>query len=180
MRPLPDDIAVTVRPVAAKRPTRSDPVVSHHLAGLLRTSGLESIAPRNRKEFAAFPGFDPTFCQPKPTSDGRRSPFPARAVHTLRRIPLASSRTASLRPLPSCCSVASRPLSNTEVLDATNSACQQAPPHLPLSQPKPPERICHRVRTLTLTDLACPPKRSSRVRCTVLPHPRRGLAGRFT
>jgi len=32
------------------------------------------------------------------------------AVHTLRRIPLASSRTASLRPLPSCRSVASRPL----------------------------------------------------------------------
>jgi len=31
------------------------------------------------------------------------------AVHTLQRIPLAGSRTASLRPLPSCCSVASRP-----------------------------------------------------------------------
>lgn len=28
---------------------------------------------------------------------------PRNAVHTLRRIPLASSRTASLRPLPSCC-----------------------------------------------------------------------------
>jgi len=109
VRPLPDDIAATVRPVAAKRPTRSDLVVSHHLAGLLRTSGLEFIAPRNRKEFAAFPGFASTFCQPKPTSDGRRSPFPARAVHTLRRIPLAGSRTASLRPLPSCRSVASRP-----------------------------------------------------------------------
>jgi hypothetical protein len=29
-------------------------------------------------------------------------PFPANAVHTLRSIPLADSRTASLRPLPSC------------------------------------------------------------------------------
>jgi hypothetical protein len=34
-------------------------------------------------------------------------PFSRNAVHTLRRIPLASSRSASLRPLPSCCSVAS-------------------------------------------------------------------------
>jgi len=33
-----------------------------------------------------------------------RSPaHPRNAVHTLRRIPLVSSRTASLRPLPSCC-----------------------------------------------------------------------------
>jgi hypothetical protein len=73
-------------------------------------TGLGSIAPRNRMEFAAFPSFAPTYCQPKPTTDGRQSLFPARAVHTLRRIPLACSRTASLRPLPSCCSVASRPL----------------------------------------------------------------------
>jgi hypothetical protein len=71
----PGDMTATVRSVAAKRPTCSDPVVSHHLAGLLRTSGLGFIAPRNRKEFAAFPGFATTFCQPKPTSDGGRFPF---------------------------------------------------------------------------------------------------------
>lgn len=35
--------------------------------------------------------------------------IPRNAVHTLRRFPLASSRTASLRPLPSCRSVALLP-----------------------------------------------------------------------
>jgi hypothetical protein len=39
-----------------------------------------------------------------PATPFYRSPaHPRNAVHTLRRIPLASSRTASLRPLPSCC-----------------------------------------------------------------------------
>jgi len=37
VRPLPDDIAAAVRSAAAKRPTRSALVVSHHLDGLLRT-----------------------------------------------------------------------------------------------------------------------------------------------
>jgi len=42
-----------------------------------------------------------------PATPFYRSPaHPRNAVHTLRRIPLASSRTASLRPLPSCCSAA--------------------------------------------------------------------------
>jgi hypothetical protein len=42
LRPLPDDIAALVRLVAAKLPTRSVHVVSHHFDGLLRiqTSGL--------------------------------------------------------------------------------------------------------------------------------------------
>jgi hypothetical protein len=35
-------------------------------------------------------------------SHGRESAIPAMWAHTLRRVPLAGSRTASLRPLPSC------------------------------------------------------------------------------
>jgi hypothetical protein len=35
-------------------------------------------------------------------SSGRQDAFPAMRARTLRRVPLASSRTASLRPLPSC------------------------------------------------------------------------------
>lgn len=66
-----------------------------------------------------------TLCLPKPTSDGNQFPFPASAVHTLRRIPLAGSRTASLRPLPPCCSVASRP-PKTQVPSNDRSARQQA------------------------------------------------------
>jgi hypothetical protein len=41
-----------------------------------RTS-LGFIAPRNRIEFAAFPGCVPIIRRPKSTTDGRRSPFPA-------------------------------------------------------------------------------------------------------
>jgi len=176
-RPLPDDIAATVRPVAAKRPTRSVLVVSHHLDGLLRAPGLEFIASRNRIGFAAFPELATT------RADRSRRPMATvplsrNAVHTLRRIPLASSRTASLRPLPSCSPVASRPFRAPKRSTRPNSACQQAPPHLPLSQPKPPERICHSVRALTLTDLALPPKRPSRVRCYVFAcSPEGALAG---
>jgi len=40
-------------------------------------TGLGFIAPRNRMEFAAFPGCAPIIRRPKSTTDGRRSPFPA-------------------------------------------------------------------------------------------------------
>jgi len=39
--------------------------------------GFESIAPRSRTRFAAFPGGIPANGRPKPTTDGRSSPFPA-------------------------------------------------------------------------------------------------------
>jgi len=45
VRPLPGDIAASVRPVAAKRPTRSVLVVSHHLDGLLRTQASSLLHP---------------------------------------------------------------------------------------------------------------------------------------
>jgi len=59
-----------------------------------------SVAPRNR------PGVRRVSCVPA-VHDARRrrsSPgcSPRDAVHTLRRLPLASSRTTSLWPLPSC------------------------------------------------------------------------------
>ncbi len=149
----------------------------------------------------------PTYCRPKPTTDGGQSPFPARAVHTLRRIPLASSRTASLRPLPPCrfCRVATVP--NTEALDSTLSARQQASPPPHLSQPKPLERVRRAVRVsctrspesrpcfafarfildshtrnaFTLTDPSHSPKRSGQVHCTVFAcSPEGALAGRLT
>jgi len=40
-RPLPRNIAASLRSAAAKQPTCSAPVVSHHLDGLLRDSGCE-------------------------------------------------------------------------------------------------------------------------------------------
>jgi hypothetical protein len=72
---------------------------------------LGHFAARCRKGFAAFPDA-PAPAWPSASSSlankdprsGRRSGnvVPRNAAHTLRSIPLASSRTASLRPLPSC------------------------------------------------------------------------------
>jgi len=76
-RPLPDDIAAIVRPAAAKRPTRSAHVVSHHLDGLLRAQASGLLHPETEWSFAAFPGCAPIIHRPKPTTDGRRLPFPA-------------------------------------------------------------------------------------------------------
>jgi len=88
---------------------RSDLVVSHHLAGLLHAVGLGFVAPQNRTGFAAFPGEHPD--DGSAEADDRWScrvddcpsiTVSRNAFHTPRRIPLASSRTASPRPLPSC------------------------------------------------------------------------------
>jgi hypothetical protein len=70
--------------------------------------GLEFVAPRSRTRFAAFPSSAPNNGRPKPTTGGSWFPY-RNAVHTLRRIPLAGSRTASPRPLPSCRSDDYRP-----------------------------------------------------------------------
>lgn len=76
--------------------------------------GLGFIAPRSRPGFIAF-CHGPSMLVPRAqkTRSCRRTSrrpmerhhAPRNAVHTLRRIPLASSRTASPRPLPSCSSV---------------------------------------------------------------------------
>jgi hypothetical protein len=57
-----------------------------------------SVAPRNR------PRVRRVSCVPPPhrPKAGKRRDNPRDAVHTLRRFSLISSRTASLRPLPSC------------------------------------------------------------------------------
>jgi hypothetical protein len=57
-----------------------------------------SVAPRNR------PRVRRVSCVPPPhrPKTGKRRDNSRDAVHTLRRFPLISSRTASLRPLPSC------------------------------------------------------------------------------
>jgi hypothetical protein len=92
-------------------------VVSHHLDGLLRVGGLGFVAPQSRTGFIAFLGSDPAGGRPKPTIRWVSVPVPAMRC-TLRRIPLVSSRTASPRPLPSCCLVDSQP-SDTEVSNQT-------------------------------------------------------------
>jgi hypothetical protein len=85
-------------------PIRSILVVSHHLDGLTRTTGLGFVAPRSQPGFAAFHAVPSR--APAKASTSRQRNDPRSAVHTLRRIPLASSRTASPRPLPSCRSFA--------------------------------------------------------------------------
>jgi hypothetical protein len=197
LRPLPEDVAISVRPVAAKRPTCSVLVVSHHRNGFLRTRGLGSIAPRSRMRFAAFledrparqPVAEATIC-----TDGDMSPFPASAVHTLRRIPLACSRTASLQPLPSCRCDDFKALLRRRVR-SVHGRCRSHPPYtsmgfVPLQGPFPPG-IRHRERRWIIPPAIwrvrwrtnepvvagvcpegpfcgrlCPPDRHPRVNCT--------------
>jgi len=88
-------------------PSCSALVVSRHLDGLLRVHVLEPVTARYRTGFAVFPEAPPDVPSCGSRRNGRgpigtMAPFPDSAVHTLRRIPLASSRSASLRPLPSC------------------------------------------------------------------------------
>jgi hypothetical protein len=73
-------------------------VVSHHLGGLLRAAaaGLLHPAAGSGVRRVSRSGFQATRRLPA----GRRGP--RAADRTLRRVPLANSRTASLRPLPSC------------------------------------------------------------------------------
>jgi hypothetical protein len=72
-------------------------------------TGLGSIAPRNRMEFVAFLDSAPLNHPAEADRLVVDGPRPRNVFHTPQRIPLASSRTASLRPLPSCRSVACRP-----------------------------------------------------------------------
>jgi len=78
--------------------SRSVLVVSHHLGGFLRAAAAGLLHP------AASHGVRRVSCGARPGASEdvlvvARSPRDA--VHTLRRVPLVSSRTASLRPLPS-------------------------------------------------------------------------------
>jgi hypothetical protein len=78
----------------------SVPVVSHHLDGFLR--------PRVPRMFQRGSGPGVRWVSPDPVvhlalrPDSGREPVPRQRCRTLRRLPLAGSRTASLRPLPSC------------------------------------------------------------------------------
>jgi len=72
-------------------------VVSHHHNGLLRAGVAGLLHPATSQGFAAF-----HVRRPAPPEGGSVGTDPRDASHTLRRVPLASSRTASLRPLPSC------------------------------------------------------------------------------
>jgi hypothetical protein len=74
-------------------------VVSHHHDGLLRSKVTGLLHPATGQGFDAFPA---SRLQRSPKAALQTVGIPRDAVHTLRRVPLASSRTASLRPLPSC------------------------------------------------------------------------------
>jgi hypothetical protein len=89
-------IGTTVPPASS----RSALVVSHHLDVLLHTMGRGFVAPRSQPGVRRVSGL-PARADAR---ERRRmgGDLPRDAVHTLRRVSLVSSRTASLRPLPSC------------------------------------------------------------------------------
>jgi len=103
VRTLPGDIAASARPalpsdryVPSPRFLTTSTVYSAHrpqVCCTLKPNGVRCVSRLG------------SHMQPAEAGDrGELSSFPDSAVHTLRRIPLADSRTASLRPLPSCCS----------------------------------------------------------------------------
>jgi hypothetical protein len=79
--------------------SRSAFVVSHHHDGLLRTEVTGLLHPATGQGFAAFRASQYQ-SSPKAILDTVGSP--REAIHTLRRVSLVRSRSASLRPLPSC------------------------------------------------------------------------------
>jgi hypothetical protein len=78
-------------------------VVSHHLDGFLRAAGAGLLHPAAGHEVhRVWRHRSRRPVLPRETVSSLASAFPRDAGHTLRRVLSASSRTASLRPLPSC------------------------------------------------------------------------------
>jgi len=102
LRPLPDGIAAPVRPIRSRRSTCSVPVVSRHYNGLLRSQASGFLHPETGWGSLRFLEYATIQSPAKADNPWMTILLPRTAVHTLRRIPLADSRSASLRPLPSC------------------------------------------------------------------------------
>jgi hypothetical protein len=88
-----------LRSVSATCPTRSAFAVSHRLDGLLHPGAAGMLHPAAGHEVRRV---SVARRQARPEALLRGSRLSHDAARTLRRIPLASSRTASPRPLPSC------------------------------------------------------------------------------
>jgi hypothetical protein len=99
----PNNVAAVFGLPGAPWSTRSVLVVSHHLDGLLRARISGLIASRYRKGFAAFL-HRAVACRPafrrRPARIRTYTTLSRCALHTPRRSPPASSRSASLRSLP--------------------------------------------------------------------------------
>jgi hypothetical protein len=104
--PLPGTKAPIGLPVPTAR-SRSAYVVSHHHDGLLHSKVTGLLHPATGQGFVTFPAFRP---QRYPKVALEAVGVSRDAVHTLRRVPLINSRTASLRPLPSCRYLINRPV----------------------------------------------------------------------
>jgi len=107
-RPLPGGVATPIRSAAATQPTCSALVVSHHFDGLRHAEASSLLHPEAGRGSLRFQVPRPSMADRSRRLVGLGS-LPRNAVHTLRRIPLVSSRTASPRPLPSCRSDDYRP-----------------------------------------------------------------------
>jgi hypothetical protein len=121
VRPLPVGVATSLRCAGSTRCASCSALVDfHHLDGLLRSGGPSMLQPgpervrcvsRRQPSFRLLRGPE----GPRSNRSSSPTPFPACAVRTLRSIPLVGSRTASLRPLPSCRCRPPEPMVRTEV-----------------------------------------------------------------
>jgi len=158
VRPLPDDIAVAVRPLAAKRWTCSALVVSHHLDGLLRTTVSGLLHPDTRWSSLRFWMAPPKVCRPKPTPNGEQTPFPATRFTPLEEFPSPVAvphhcGRCPLAVLSHCCRFGRRSvrldLSCVPTATATSASLRAEAIRA---------QVLRRPCVLTLTDLAPPPR----------------------
>jgi len=125
-------------PTVPAAESRSAFVVSHHHDGFLHTRVTGLLHPATGPGFAAFHA---SRYQTDPRAVLDTVGSPRDAVHTLRRLSLVSSRTASLRPLPSC---RCRPPPGTPA-SRSRSMHRPFPTEAGSEQPRarPPRRVSH-------------------------------------
>jgi len=141
-RPLPGSVAAAVRPVCCRAHRHVPPswfLTTSTVCSARQASGL--LRPEAERGSLRFPTSPPRR-RPKPPFVDRRV-VPRNAVHTPRRIPLASSRTTSPWPLPSCRFCGARATARRSARCDTRTCQQVAARH----RRSPPER--------------CPPRRAA-------------------
>jgi len=142
-RLLPGHVTAAVRPVCCQSTrTRSAPVVSHHLDGLLRTTGLGFVAPRSQTGFVTFHSAFSARAPAETDSQGLTPHSPQRGSHPSKNSPRRQPYHITW-PLPSCRSDAHLTGPGAETLEPTECPRRQVMLRRTLSRPKPPSSAPH-------------------------------------
>jgi len=136
-RLLPGHVTAAVRPVCCQSTrTRSAPVVSHHLDGLLRTTGLGFVAPRSQTGFVTFHSAFSARAPAETDSQGLTPHSPQRGSHpsknSPRRQPYHVTVAVALLPFLSCSRLPVRRSARSDQLPVPTTAAPRS-----LTRPEP-------------------------------------------